>query len=357
MKRLHVTILAFFAAVFLLPLNAYAQCNPGGPCLPNTGGYAPGSGANNAYIGPDPLDAPACDADFLNQIYARAFMEAERENVLAQTYIRKPDSVMEYTCMDRMISQVTPDAVSLFSENTSWQSKTIPLYHAFTAAGDSPTVTLVVNPNIGGSNTINQPLTDVVMRSLATFVNGSYNHDFLGGTAGIGSSISGGVSGGAYSCGAMLAVWDIAKCQNFPAAADTFWTFAELAAGDPRQFPTACGGTQIIPAMIATSRNAGPAYANAVHDPLDPLLQFTLPAVSNADCQPPVETGLQVTIYDSNFGAATATNPSGITRNQITIPEKVCLNPGCYYHVDITWGSAGPPPTPPSVTNEECRDG
>lgn len=355
MKRLHLTaLLAFLGALFLLPVNAHAQCNPGGPCMPNTGGYTPGAGANSGFIGPDPADAPACDADFFNQIYARAFMEAERENVLAQTYILKPDSVLEYTCMDRMISQVTPDAVSLFSENTSWDGKTIPLYHAHTAAGDQTTVNLVVNPNIGGSNTINQPLQDVVLSALNTFVSSNFNHDFLGGTAGLGSSLSGSVSGGAYSCGALLAVWDIAKCQNLPTpAADAFWTFSELAAGDPRQLlAPACGGTQITTAMITTSRNAGPAYANAIHDRLDPLLQFTLPANSTADCQPPIETGLQVTVLDYTFGSASSTNPSGITQNEITIPEKVCINPGCYYHADIDFSSS-----PGTLTSEECRDG
>lgn len=354
MRGLRATALAIFSALFFLPIDAYAQCNPGGPCLPNTGSYTPGAGTNTGFIGPNATDAPACDADFLNQIYARAFMEAERENVLAQTYIRKPDSVMEYTCMDRMISQVRTDATSLFSENPIWASKTIPLYHAFTAAGDPTTIDLVVDVNTASAgDRITQPLVDVVMRSLATFVNSSFNHDFLGGTAGIGSSISGGVTGGAYSCGAMLAVWDIAKCQNMPVpASDAFWTFTELAAGDPRQLTTACGGTQITTAMIATSRNTGPGYPNAVHDRLDPLLQFTLPAASNADCQPPVETGLQITVYDYTYGAATATNPSGITQEQATIPEKVCINPGCYYHVDIDFSTS-----PGSVTNEECRDG
>ena len=97
-------------------------------------------------------------------------------------------------------------------------------------------------------------------------------------------------------------------------------------------------------------RNAGPAYPTSVQDRLDPLLQYLLPAASNADCQPPVETGLQVILYDYTYGTSTSTNPSGITRERAAIPEKICINPGCYYYADVDFSTG-------TVTSDECRDG
>ena len=35
----------------------------------------------------------SCDANFMNQIYAKGFLEAEREVVISNSLIMKPDSV------------------------------------------------------------------------------------------------------------------------------------------------------------------------------------------------------------------------------------------------------------------------
>ncbi|MFP4314054.1 MAG: hypothetical protein ACLFR0_06985 [Alphaproteobacteria bacterium] len=330
---------------------AYAQCVAGVPCI--TTDYTVGDGTNAAKS-----DSPACDAEFMNQIYARAFLEAQRENIMAQTYIRKPDSVMEYSCLDRLIGQVRPHAVNLFSSSTVWQNRTVPLNIAYTAAGNQTSVTMT---SYMGANSIVTPLNNVVGETLGNYVNTNFDHDYLGGTAGIGSSISTSIPGGAYNCSVMRTVWDLAKCQNFDSAANTFMTFDELVSTDPRQFPTlgACV-TDITAELITTSRNAGPTYDTALFDPIDPYLDLLLPAASDADCQDPVETGLEVVVRDYTFGSPSTANPSGITVESAAIPEGICINPGCYYHVDVDFAPT-PTPTPgpgsPPIPLFVCPDG
>lgn len=328
--------------------QAKAQCVPGAPCI---GGGTDYDAADPADTSNDiRTDSDACDGNFMNQIYARAFMEVQRENLIAQTYIRKPDSVLEYSCIDQIIGQVRPHATSLFSSSTFWSGTNIPLNIAYTAAGNPTSIPIQVNM---GPTHIVAPLNNIVGSALNAFVNTNYNHDFLGGTAtGVSSSIGASIPSGAYTCSAMSAVWDLAKCQNFDTTPDLFLSFEDLEANDPRQFPVLAGCvTDITTDLIETARNDGPAYETAMFDPIDPFTALLLPATSNADCTPPIETGLEIVVRNYTLGAETTANPSGVTEERLTIPEKVCINPGCYYFADITWGGS------PTLNSDECRDG
>ncbi len=108
---------------------ALAQCLPGLPCVvpltpnnPNSATDGPNrSGAHNV----NKSESEACDADFMNQIHARAFLEASRENILSEVTIRKPDSVLEYTCFDQALQDSATYAGPIFTESTRWQDTSV----------------------------------------------------------------------------------------------------------------------------------------------------------------------------------------------------------------------------------------
>lgn len=344
-KFLIATISALIAVLALIPA-ANAQCVPGAPCV--TSDYSTGDNANDDKRG----ESATCDGDFMNQIYARAFMEASRETMMAQTYIRKPDSTLEYTCFDRFLNHAAANAPPLFSESTRWDGVNVPLNIAYSDAGNPDEIPLSVNM---GSGLIISHLTDVVSSAMSAYL-GNFSHEFLGGTGGMNSSIASSTSSGSYTCETMTAIWNLAKCQNFEDGPTLFMTFEELAATDPRQFPElgACE-SPITTELINTAQNAAPAYPASEFDRLDLFLDRVAPATSDAECLSPIDTGITVMIYEFVDGDSTQANPSGVTRQGVEVNDKVCVNPGCYYHVDVTYG--GGPGGGGSVNNEECRRG
>lgn len=107
-----------------------APCLPGLPCVtpltPNAANVPTDgpnkSGASNA----NKSESEACDADFMNQIYGRAFLEASRETMMTSIIIRKPDSVLEYTCFDQAAKAAADYGGPRFSESTRWQNVNVP---------------------------------------------------------------------------------------------------------------------------------------------------------------------------------------------------------------------------------------
>ncbi|HBR69067.1 MAG TPA: hypothetical protein DEA55_06800, partial [Rhodospirillaceae bacterium] len=65
------------------------------------------------------------DADFMNQIYARTFLEASREIVMNETALRKPDSVMEYSCYDQQMSVTAHRLGPIFSETHQFKNSLV----------------------------------------------------------------------------------------------------------------------------------------------------------------------------------------------------------------------------------------
>ncbi len=73
------------------------------------------------------VDNCACDADFMNQIYSRAFLESKRQYVMIEANIRKPDSVFEYTCFSAQALEAGKRATNIFSASKRWAAKPSPL--------------------------------------------------------------------------------------------------------------------------------------------------------------------------------------------------------------------------------------
>lgn len=328
-----VRLTVFIILVFILkPDSAYAACAAGIPCVT----YAVDTGANDEKRG----DAETCDGDFMNQIYARAFMNAQRENLMNQRYIRKADSVLEYSCFEQFANLVSVHAAPLFSETAEFDGRTVPLNIRYAAAADGtpwnnpPSVDLVVNM---GAGHILPRMQSMVHEPLQEYINGSFSHDYLGGTM-TGVDYVPNPSAASYSCGYMNMVFLVSKCVNLDRDGDAvdFPEFVDLVSTDPREFPAVCGtGTEITTQLIDVSENVAPTYNYATFDPVVvhwEMFEIEATGFSSDTCPaPPIPTGLTMQYYEGTAGAPSATNLSGYTPASRPVEEFICPNPGCIY--------------------------
>ena len=310
-------------------------CIPGVPCIVNATANPANTPANetNASIAPNASknESVMCDSDFMNQIYARSYLEAERETAMNEVVIRRPDSVLEYSCFDQVVRMTGTQAGPIFTETTAFQNVSV------SDPGGPPNI----YTTFMGNNKLDASLQSTVLNSLTDYLNDNFSHTFLGGTAGSMSP----PGGGEYNCDFMNSVHFLAKCNDF-ATDDQFLTFGALAGTaaplDPRQLPAACpaGQTTITNALISLANNTN--YARVTFDAagttyLDRLRGAT--AGANACVGDPIPTGVMIVRADYNVDRAIG----NVTRNPWnaspdSYEEKICVNPGCYYL----------PPQPPS---------
>lgn len=296
MEMMGRSFFLFIAACLLFTVfaveAAYAQCIDGLPCVvdktandPTVDGDGPNAaGAPNAKKS----TSAACDADFMNQIYARAFLEAEREVVLAGVALRKPDSVLEYTCFDKLALSGADDINTIFAQK-------------------SPSSANSFLPN-----------------AVQQYLSGSFSHKFLGrdGASDLDYTPSG--TGGGYSCDMMDSVALLARCMDFDQDGHQFYSFETLASVDPRTLPGlfACSGTAVTDDLIRVAANADMQYVS-----FDVLWEDFKELTYDDSCQDPIDTGLtaQYRRRVSVLGIG------DVTMTTETFPHKICVNPICYY--------------------------
>ena len=324
--------LILLVALCVFHSNAYAACVAGMPCVtPLTPNPDPFDGVIDPNVSGAPnepkLDGPlstACDADLMNQMYARAFIEAEREVVIMNTIIKKPDSVLEYTCYDQLVADIAIHAEPIFSDNFTFG----------TFPGNS------FDP---GGPSIDDLVDSMTLEALLEYANGSFSHDFLGGAAtGDNNNIANNVAGVAGVCDHMFNVYHVAKCDDFGLDApfmtfEDFYSTPDLINTDPRNLPAACpSGHGITQDLVDLAKNAG--RTGGVIDPLlapyafvehiDLLLPIQNPPTGGAcDNADPIPTGVIAAFVENDtdlFG-----NPIEVLR--YTYPDKFCSNPGCYF--------------------------
>ena len=228
MRRFYPFFLCFLIVGFL-PFAAFAQCIPGMPCIvnktPNPTPLNPADGPN-APGAPNAskTDSAACDADFMNQIFAKSFVEAQRETMMSQTIIRKPDSVLEYTCYDQILKDTAEIAGPIFSESTRFAGVSVP------NPGSGPiTYTVYL-----GNTSLDSALNRLVMFSLNRYVTSNFAHNLLGGASGMPNSIAATTAGAGSACSFMNDVYFIAKCNDF-GRDDIFQKLDYFVSNDPRQ--------------------------------------------------------------------------------------------------------------------------
>ena len=204
-----------------------------------------------------------CDEEFMDTMTARATMGGQREMEIAANIIRKPDSVLEYSCFTDRLKHLAATSQSLLSANTSpplfgspppsFQPRDI--YQPVIQPNQGPApgtvleggATLVnygIEPpdpasgrvTVPGIDHINQTFRDVLIDTMAGpddlgHLVENFNHGFLGGTSGAPGK----------NCETMERIWTFAKCQNFDK--NNFISFKDLVGTDPRKLPEQCSGS------------------------------------------------------------------------------------------------------------------
>lgn len=194
-----------------------SACSPGLPCVVNAK-----SGQNDSKS-----DSEACDGDVMNQMYARAFLEGEREVVIAESEIRKPDSVFELTCFDQLAYLNAKKFNPIFSESDETYVKNLVIekfdedneavfYHKFLARSDGSDV---------------------------DYETGNAEQD-------------------PYNCDMMNSINFIARCMDFETDGPRFLSFEQLTSVDPRDLPQelSCDGTAVTQEYIDVSVNKDGQY-------------------------------------------------------------------------------------------------
>ncbi|GJL84495.1 MAG: hypothetical protein DHS20C02_02700 [Micavibrio sp.] len=313
----------------------------------------------------------------MNQIYAKAYLEAERENIINETIFRKPDSVLEYSCFDKFVSITAIHGGPLFTETDRFTDLEIPITVStlpldFTAALDSFTSGLsdiasnasdelkqiieeAIQPltdQVSGAfdeitakaeaqallektvpfnvfmedDILDEDLEGLVLVALKEYVDSNFAHDFLGGAAiGLNNEIEASIGSDNYDCATMDKVWFLAKCRNF-ALDDSFLSFDDLVSTDPRIFPEECEDhTPITYELIELSNNDEFEWVELseyrtflIDDLLDPSI-----------CTDPIPTGISVgrILFEADEEGNT-------DREIIPFDDHVCSNPGCFYNGD-----------------------
>jgi len=199
----------------------------------------------------------------------KAWMEAQREIMITQATIAKPDSVFALGCFGTLTSGFPVG----FTQGTAFNYGT----------------------------------------KVSSYLSSSFNHQ-LGGahtSAGSGTSIN--------NCGAMLALWNAARCGNLDLPSQLLGTLQNIATYNRGAFPTACGspgpwgstGSATTPLGTIYGAKAANQSVQTTFDDMKlfaavsaPLSQLSAPQ----KCAPGVPTGVEI---------------AGGT------PEVICPNPGC----------------------------
>ncbi len=129
-RRLSLKIaLVLFLGAITHASDLAAQCLPGLPCS----GFAftgPGLEDHFDTVHPNTTNPAnvltsdlACDAGFMNQIHAVAHMHAERQYMTLENQLRKPDSVLEYSCFHQDMVLAAEWLPWVFSESQLFSNR------------------------------------------------------------------------------------------------------------------------------------------------------------------------------------------------------------------------------------------
>jgi murein DD-endopeptidase MepM/ murein hydrolase activator NlpD len=291
----------------------------------------------------------ACDANVYQVIQQRAHFKVQENYVVSELLVKKPDSVMEYTCADQYAGIANQMGGRIFSNSTTWAPR---------AVMSSTGIPMLMNVSMD-TRSLQMSLENTVTAAMKEYVRGNFPMGFLAGTGGGDYSPSGSLPGGFYTCSNMMQVWQTAKCTNFGEAKDfgsagPFVTFQELAMGnDPRTHGKACNNTGLIPTDLNQLRNElfmynglEPAFFNQaaqaggyqafIQAEFGNIFQQATGAgqgvfvpymheyhqPGRCELMPPIPTGILVAKVE-NAGQATS--------RVKTYDEYFCPTPGCYY--------------------------
>lgn len=338
------------------PANATPDgCLPGIPCRPRP-------------VDPDPptpppttppstinsTDSAACDSDIMNQIQARAFMHAERENMIGQMNIRKPSSVLELSCFNKLVGRVAAqDPAQWFSESRYRASHNIDVRGLSRGRIDGVAYSSVPFSVDMGQLRVNTAIENVVLESLKSYLEENFTHSYLGGSSPFRQAKTNmDKIDLSYSCDFQEKIYHFAKCINFAEASkidkpeDTqlssfppdnrTLTFEDMVAQDWRLLTVpACDNQPFGQETIDLAENKDRKYASMDEDkksadsPIgDPIYLEFFDTDESCESVPAQSTGIELKIVTKNVDQVEG---RVISQTEDPYISKVCPIPGCYY--------------------------
>ncbi len=197
----------------------------------------------------------------------KAWMEAQREIMIAQSIIAKPDSVFALGCFNNF----------------------------YTAYGTS--ITFFNNKTYAATT---------VGTNIDTYLGASFNHAYGGGhDPSVGASNT-----RAAACSTMLNLWNDARCSNLDIA--KIRTLTETSTYDRDTFPATCAapGAWATPLQTFNTKVAAQSVG-AVFDDMNLFIDVTAP------------------LSQTLSGQCAAGLPTGVQISSTNVAEIVCPNPGC----------------------------
>lgn len=290
-------------------------------------GIGPANAGGSANIAPQP-----CDPRYWETMSARAWMEAEREIMQNQNLIFKPDSVLQYTCFDNMVSHGGKYLGDIFV-HTDYFGKVIIAR--------------------GAAQAQEVALKNVVTATLKQYIDLNFQNKFLANRSdklrnkpGVVERRSGQglveptAEGPPYQgCNIMAEVWKASKCINFVdndefKSTDGFYPFRTLkpgpgggqpiegyeVIGDVRYWPQLCadpvkGDEWVKKDDVATNKDELYKFRTPLKKDFEDVRKMVEPGACSLN-KSGIATG--VTIIISGAGGAGG-------------EDKVCTNPGCTY--------------------------
>ena len=208
---------------------------------------------------------PGCDPEFMKAIQDKAWMEAQREIMIAQTTIAKPDSVFSLGCFDHWASGLT--------------------------------ISFGNGSNYGYSGKI------------SSYGSSAFNHTHGGGHhTGSNSTIS--------NCGAMMSLWNSARGADLDSPSRLLDTLKDISTYNRGNFPTPRVPVGFTPKLAKFyDPKVADKSVGANFDDMKLFAGVTAPfsqlVAPNNKCAKGIPTGVSIDV-------------SGGAR-----PEVICPNPGC----------------------------
>lgn len=253
---------------------------------------------------------PGCDADIYVAHANRGLLEGRREIVANQTFIRKPDSILEYTCFVDMLDPVVGDQIApIFSESDLWVDRDVELL------ANRPEV-VEINFELG-PDSMNEALADTVILHAGDYIGANFGHTYLGGLA------DGDVGEAGVPCGVMAPVWHLAKSFDFDREG-LFLSFEELIDIDTRELPEPTDDTGITGGIIDIAFSPG-TEDGGMSIPPTFIIDYLLP---ESPCEPTVYTGITTHVIIA---------PDRVGELE-TFEDGICIAPGCYYTLGGDYG-------------------
>lgn len=258
----------------------------------------PGQGTNNGTPSGDlnvTGGVSSCDSTFMNQIISRASYEVEREMTVNRETIKKPDSVLEYSCFEDAIERA--DAAGVLSNTDIFSDKEIE------GSAKGNLFERIINGIIGLLTSILNSIISIFTSELDVDTGDPLDEHLDSAVEEpLNSYLEANFSGG--PCRSMRAVWGQSQCGT----AD----LNRLSAVTARNLPASCQGSE-----LAGNDLEGGNLLLGGYQEIDQLHEKIAPPGSN---------------YTPTCGAVQPI-PTGLTLNSGK-PEKTCLNPSCYYDAE-----------------------